>query len=292
MASQGSLIYGSDYNAVQLKVSGILGAGTVYGGPSPTPGPGPGFYQGGFGYNQTLASSSVAANQLITAAQWQNLANDINKAYRHQNNVDFAGYSTISGNITYSNLLTLDTIATNIYTNRFTVSNSQLTQTLIRTNTRVGSWGGGNTSITSQTNITWGSLNDMSYFFNQGGSFKFTGILPTGTTSQIISWRTLLTALNYTSTYVDFAAAYAVRDSSNYLIYTASGTTPYSANSLQIRMGIAGSTLSLIVRFLDGHVNPDSDSVSGGAGYNMYKNIASGAFAGTDYTSKTDTSSF
>jgi len=281
MASQGSVIYASDFNAVYQKVSGILGTGTVYGGPT-----------NGYGYNQALASSAVTSNQIITAAQWQNLADDVNKAYRHQNNVNFAGYSAISGNITYSNLLTLETIATNIVTNRLTINSSQITQTLIRTNTKTGTWGGGNSSIISETRVTWSTLNNMCYFFNQGGSFKFTGIAPTGTSSQIVSWRTLLNALNYTSTYANFAAAYAVKDSTAATVYTAAGTTPYSANSITITMGITVNTLVLRVTFRDGHINSFSDSVSGGAGYNLYKNITSGAFAGTDYTTKVDTLSF
>ena len=82
--SSGSTLYGSDYNTVQTLVTEVLGSGLPYG---PT-----GSGDVTYGYNQTPSSSLVSAGSLVTAAQWNALANDINTCYQHQNNTNFSGY--------------------------------------------------------------------------------------------------------------------------------------------------------------------------------------------------------
>ena len=67
MASQGSKVLASEYNALQSNVATILGTGS-----------------GTLGYGQTLNSAQVTTTNKITAAQWTNLVTDINNCVGHQ----------------------------------------------------------------------------------------------------------------------------------------------------------------------------------------------------------------
>ena len=67
MAGFGTSIIATDYNAIQSKISNILGTGSA-----------------DYGYGQALASSQVARNNKITVTQWNNLRNDLLKSRQHQ----------------------------------------------------------------------------------------------------------------------------------------------------------------------------------------------------------------
>ena len=284
MASVGSIIYGSDYNAVRVKVDGILGTGAYYAGPT-----------NGYGYNQTVASALVNPNDVITAAQWNNLANDLNKCYLHQTGTNFPGYTTISGQITYANLTTLDGIANTIVSNRLNIGSNQFTQSLLRTDTRSAAW---STSISTGIRLDWSSTNNMWYFFNQGGSFKLQGIVPSGSsTPQDLSWRTLMQNFNYTTTFANFQGAWNIRSNKNnaLVVYSSSGSTPYQLNTVTVAMTIISElAVQLFVQYNDAHTATGGgpDSVSAGIGCSTYRNIASSAFNGTPQSTVTNTFTF
>lgn len=286
MASVGSIIYGSDYNAVRVKVDGILGTGSYYSGP-----------QNGYGYNQTVSSALVNPGDIITATQWNNLVADLNKCYIHQTGSSFPGYTTLSGTITYANLTALDNIANTIVSNRVSIGSNQFTQSLLRTDTRSVAWGSGTSSISSVLTVTWASTNDMWYFFNQGGSFKFQGIPPSGsTTAQDISWGTLMTNFNYTTTFSDFQGAWNIRNNNPPLFsaYSSSGTNPYQSNYVTVTLVVHSLSIELGILYVDNHIGTGGgpDSVSAGIGCSIYRNIASGSFNGTPNISTTNTLSF
>lgn len=71
--ASGSNINSNDYNDLVGRVNTIMGIGS-----------------GTTGYGQAITSSNVAGSSTvnITAAQWDNLRTDINKAYRHQSGAD------------------------------------------------------------------------------------------------------------------------------------------------------------------------------------------------------------
>lgn len=69
MAGLGTKITATDYNAIQSKIKQVLGTGA-------------GDY--GYGPDDVLVSSAVAAHQRITVTQWRNLRTDILKARTHQ----------------------------------------------------------------------------------------------------------------------------------------------------------------------------------------------------------------
>ena len=81
--SQGDIIYGADYNAVQTKIRGVLGDGNGY--------------ASDYGYGQSLSSSAVAADSVINHTQWGYLFSDIDKAYTHQTNVAYSEVNPSAG---------------------------------------------------------------------------------------------------------------------------------------------------------------------------------------------------
>lgn len=71
MAGVGTLVLASDYNSIQTKISGVLGAGS-----------------GTSGYNQTLTSTQVGSTDPIRATHWSGLRYDILRARQHQTGTD------------------------------------------------------------------------------------------------------------------------------------------------------------------------------------------------------------
>jgi hypothetical protein len=293
------IIYGSDYNAVQVKVRQILGDGVPFG---PT-----GSGDKSFGYNQPL--QTVAVNQgvglvnpgqIITVLHWQALAQDINKAYLHQNNTNIPGYPAITAEdkITFSNLELLNntvspmvsTLATRVNAaagQKAKVQNNSLT------NTRLTSWGAGNTSIVGAFQISWNSANDMQYFFNQGGSIQVEGFGPSlSGSTQDANWYTFLSTLRYSLGYTQFAA---LTGSPTTLLNVTDAAINYTSNRITIQAYQSGNTLYFSsITYTDGHVATGAgpDSVSAGAGYYVYITNATGAFEGTAPVSVATTTGF
>ena len=300
----GDIIYGADYNAVQTKVRQILGDGFPFG---PT-----GSGDLSFGYNQSLLSGTVAVRDPITKVQWQGLADDINKAYIHQNNNTFTNYATISGEISYTNLNDLNNVVTPMVTTqatRVTAHPNQLTKTQLTglTNTRGSAWGGiGNVGITGAFTLEWSGVNNQNYFFNQGGSIQITGFGPNQSGSvQDSDWLTFLASFNCVIDYAKWSLVTAGSFTEIYRITdtgSASGNyvTNYIAVSAQ-KVNISGSSyLQVSVTYQDSHSpggigsagGPGPDTVSAGAGYNVYLSNASGAFTGSNINSSNTTGTF
>lgn len=281
MASTGTVIYGSDYNAVQVKVREILGDGS------------PLF--GSYGWNQTLSSGLVTATNVITQLQWNQLASDINTAYIHQNNANYAGYATISGTITYANLALLDGIISpfvSTLATRTVAASAQLTETLQNyptigiaslRNQRSVAW---SASITGTTRIDFTNAATMQYFFNQGGKIRILGLLPTNSgTAQDTAWRTFLATLNKTIDYTVYATLSGTPINIVSLTY---GTVPYATNTIVVSAYISGGSLFFTATYNDAHTASGAgpDSVSAGAGYDVYVTQATSTGVGgfTGYT--------
>lgn len=79
--AKGDRITSLAFNNVQTAVANILGTGS-----------------GTFGYGQTVASSTVNPNSLISSTQWTNLRNDMAKCYTHQTNSSVVDTLPVTGN--------------------------------------------------------------------------------------------------------------------------------------------------------------------------------------------------
>jgi len=267
MAGVGQIIYGSDYNIVQLSARRVLGDGFLSGGDH--------------GYGVTLSSSLVPANSVITAAQWNNLIYDINRAYKHITGSNYSGYTTsVNGNISYSNLSNASDAIAYADTNRLTAT--EVTQTQVYSRSYSGAWGGGNSGLNTSISISFASTEHARYFFNAGGTLRIQGTYSYGSaTAQNDAWSTMMT--NFSDT-LNRTGWYAIQGVSAPIItYQLVGSqvgvgAAYVANYIWLTCtSISPTTIVYQVTYEDDHVGTGSptagpDSVDGTIGFRVYQN--------------------
>lgn len=195
-ATVDSLITASTYNSIRAKVNKVLGAGDG----------------AEFGYGQTLSSSIMSDNDLITAQDMQNLYDDIELAAKHQTgdpvvwttsdglNAPSAGeivgvYAAELGPLvpgaekrttlnsvvdTDEGYLDFEQAAAQIETGHFQIGPGALTTTIAETSVRTSPW---NTSIDHIVTVLWDSAEHRRTWANAGGKIRFNANL-TGGTSQ------------------------------------------------------------------------------------------------------------
>jgi len=267
MAGVNQIIYGSDYNTVQLSARRVLGDGFLSGGDH--------------GYGVTLASSLVPALSVITAAQWNNLIYDINRAYKHITGSNYTGYtSTATGNISYANLSYASDAIAYADTNRLTAT--EVTQTQVYTKSYTGTWGGGGTGLTTAFTITFASAEYARYFFNAGGRISLQGTYSYGSAvPQNDAW---LSMMSQFSTFLNRAGWYNIQSvSAPFIVYQLTGGTAgvgavYTNNYIWLTVtSISSTSITLSVKYQDDHVAqgvPDlgPDYVDGTIGFRVYQN--------------------
>jgi len=284
--SAGSIIYGADYNSVRVKAVQVLGSGSPFG---------PGTGSPNYGYNQALVSTAVSPTTLITHTQFQNLANDVNKAYKHITNTNFTGYladpgyAAVGSTITALDLNRIETAVNYAITNRLTAHPSQLTAVIQNGGVpyyRTTAWGAGATAINQQGNFAFGSANAMQYFFNQGGKIVFQGTYRgTPVSTQDTTWQTLSNAFTFTIDASNFTSFDGIS-----AYYSQYGPTAYSLNRLWMVLGsnspVTGS-IAYSIEYRDNHVptgaGPDSVTGTGstGVGFSITVSRSSGEVVGT-----------
>lgn len=191
MAGVGTLITAFDYNAIQAKISLVLGAGS-----------------GDFGYGQAVSSSSVGQYAKITVAQWNNLRTDVVKCRQHQNGVTITNYSpsepgyvagqslkipTTSNKIKEEDRLAYITMADACQTDRITAppAGQATREDLVVPQVRTANWNG---TLTQYITVTFASYDAARYFFNSGSRFEISGSRTGGTNGpKDQSWSTILT---------------------------------------------------------------------------------------------------
>ena len=311
MVATGGIIYGADYNTVQAKVVRILGSGSPDG---PGTALGQGLNGNAYGYNQSVTSSTVSVSAVITATQWQNLANDVNTIATHQTGSSFteysASYETVGKVITAADLNTLDSYMNTYVTNKLNIAATQVTKTTLITNTYPNAWGGGNAGIITSGVITFASRSALQYYFNQGGNVNIQGIASgLSNTTQNINWNTTLNSTGYVFNATSVASL-IVGDVSPLLPLNSgsgniatrvfrlqnqsggTGTPTYTQNYTRIDANIRYDQAKIYyqVVFYDGAVVtgvPPLQAVNATTGHYVYSTKASGAFTGTDPTATT-----
>lgn len=198
MAGQNTLIIASDYNAIQSKISLVLGSGSSAGTEDDQK-----------GYGQTVTSNQVAANAKITTAQWANLRNDILRTRQHQTGTDLSTElttPTASVKLAEADRAKYLSVATLAETNALTAPPpvSQATRAdLVAQQIRSTAWNG---VIRQTIVVTFPTANDGRYFFNSGSQIEFSADRSGGTAGlKNTTWTTMLTnmgtiAFNYKNT--------------------------------------------------------------------------------------------
>ena len=286
MAGFGTAVLAADYNSIQSKIAGILGAGS-----------------GQSGYGQIVLSSQVAAGNTITGltttSQWAYLREDLRKARRHQTGNDTEGdalYDPVNATdkiIRQSHFSSYDSLADTVITNKFTCApNKGSLENVLTPAVRTAAWNG---TLTNTVTITFpgadttARANNARYFFNAGGNFQIFGnFVPTGDTTvnrKNDIWKTLITnagraTFNYNQTVSNGPAGsslstynigwYNLTTTNQLILNKQAESLTYSANRLQIyARRDANSTQCIFeIQFQDldtgsGAIGPVDENVTG-----------------------------
>lgn len=207
-------ITAANYNTLQSRVANILGTGS-----------------GTSGYGQALNSSTVNAQDVVTAAHMTALKQDITNGRVHQTGSvtalgDIAAQEVIGADATYERVdLTYDEVddetdatlvgaesskgfndyfseVQNLEDDRFAVDLTQASIETVDTSTRTTQWNG---TITHTFTVTFDNANHRRYFFNSGGEIQFRANLSNGSGAKDNDWATMINnmgtiSFNYTST--------------------------------------------------------------------------------------------
>jgi len=251
-----------DYNAIQSKISSILGTGS-----------------GTRGYGQTVSSAPVLAGNIITTAQWQNVRYDLLNIKLHQDGVlpqaaevrrgDVIGFGAGYPNTNF------DSLAESALLNRFNVGTGQSVITNKATASTSSAW---SSRAQATLTINFGTADQGRYFFNSGGEIRISANRTGGSaTQQNNAWTNLLSQVGiqrFSGAFPTLTNYYSLTNSYQtyfYLPYS----TPYSANYVRLEAlcnvptNVNGTATSMTIRitladdYVDGGDPAPGDSVDG-----------------------------
>jgi len=267
----GSVITAADYTAFANRVNTVWGSGA-----------------NNFGYGQTNTVATLGSGASITATQWATLLTRISSAASHQGTSITAITNPTVGD-TISAYAALDTNITAITTGAMNATASGSDSNV--TTTTTSAW---TSSATTSKTITWGSVDQMRYFFNAGGMIRLSFSRSGGAANpQNTSWTTMLSnvgtivltgqgdpAKNKTiagtsyfgttkiggagtpTTLAEGTGAFNLTGTSVELFKQFNTTYEYTSNYTQINASISGSTITFAVSLIDAAAGA-VDSVDG-----------------------------
>ena len=288
----GSQIISSDYNTFVSDVNNLWGTGS-----------------GNKGYGQSSTVGTVAGGGQVTATQWSTLASRVNSIRTHQtgSGAGLTNESTLDGvNITAGQrIYAVGNMATQLSNanSAMTTYDSRYTSTAY-TYVHQGTYGtskyiGANpttpTSIYVGATITWGSYNQMRWWFNAGGFLDFSFSMSNAGTSKTQSWSNLCSdmgtirlgglasgPLGQSGGFTVFNGYTVMNIPENgtwnrwYLKYNDTGVADYNNNYLDGYLYRAGGVLNFLVYAYDN------------AGDTFYGYPAGGVYLNPNYVDKAD----
>lgn len=273
MSGIGQIIPASDYNAIQNKISRIMGTGVST-----------------EGYGQTVFSSTIVPDPMtgdlpnVLKSQWDNLRFDIVNARVHQTGstpsitevvtTDVIRYGPTHPNFQY------DTLSTVAFNERFSLGSAQFVveQPVAQASNmyvqRTTPW---SSSVTCDLTITFGTVDQARFYFNSGSKIRFVSNRTAGSsTAQNSAWTTLLDAAGS----IEFGGGtsslnfYQLTNSFQ-TFYNSTSSSPYASNQyrIQVRCNVANNsagTANIVyfrITWTDGYIDPGTpapgDSVDG-----------------------------
>ena len=268
--SSGSVILDDDYNI--FATGNAAGTGddntaninTVWGAGA-----------GQFGYGQTDTISAVAAGSTITATQWATLLTRMTSVANHQG-TSITSISNPSAGDTISAYAALSSNITSLYNNKLNASANGTDLTTNGTTTTTGTW---DVSAATTKTVTFGSTDEMRYFFNAGGMIRMSFSLTGGSDSKSVEWGDLLSqtgtivvtgdgasktiaAVAYTgttkiggsgtpSTLATATGADDYTGTATTIFQQSADSAPYTANNIRIQASVSGSVLTFAVLLSD-----------------------------------------
>lgn len=250
------------------------------------------------GYGQSGALSAVTAGTTITATQWNNFLGRVESIAAHQG-TSVTDYSTLSAGATIAALASVSTDLTNCYNNR---NNAAAVGAAISTTVqRTSAWAGqsGPQTINATITLTFADANSARYYFNSGGTVRFSFTRTGGTTSdKNTEWEDTCTktgtiwhsasdshtvagqALTGTTkvggasggsgSVVSNVNYYDLTDSPQQLFKQFSDSSPYTANYIEVVGSVSGAVITYTCSIADAaddtanptHTAPGTDPAS------------------------------
>lgn len=184
-AGVGNLVEATDYNSVRTTINSVFGPTTD-------------------GYGQTLDSAAVSAGNTITAAQWDNLRNDILRCRQHQTGATESLTDVSSStNIQESVRSDYATMAAACVTNRYALGAGQFSIESGISSSRAGNW---NVSLSHTVTVSFANNNQFRYFFTAAGEIRFSASRSgAASTTKDTTWDNMFSgmgtiSMNYTAT--------------------------------------------------------------------------------------------
>jgi hypothetical protein len=267
------------YNALRTSVNLVLGISS-----SGTP-----EYGYGQGFNTTSVIGSRAANDIanadkVLAQDYEDLYIDMIRARSHQVGVgvaidefvvgDYEANSPTADKIEEAYVLGLESLATNLETDKFLVdsNNLRLTSAPLANSSRPDSQGTWNGTISHIFTMTFTTETERRHFFNAGGEIRLSASVDySGSQAKTVDWQVILNAMGSTSfkatSTANNAAVGTGSSIGNYdltnsyqLVYSRTGGAVYARNRYNVyaKEYATGNTTSAIqfkVDFVDGQPN-------------------------------------
>lgn len=268
--SSGSVILDDDYNIFATgnaagtgdnntaNINTVWGAGT-----------------GDKGYGQTDTVSAVAAGSTITATQWATLLTRMTSLANHQG-TSITSISNPATGDTIEAYAALSSNITSLYNSRLNASANGTDITANGTTTTTSTW---DVRATTTKTVTFGSTDEMRYFFNAGGMIRMSFSLTGGSDSKSTEWADLLSqtgtivvtgqaasktiaAVAYTGTTkvgglgtpTTLATGTGAQDYTGTpvtIFKQFADTAPYTGNYIQIDASISGAVITFSVTLED-----------------------------------------
>ena len=183
------VITAATFNGLQSRIETVLGQGF-----SDT------------GYGQTLSSSIVAANTVITALHLTNLKSDIDKCRAHQTG-SLTTLSTIASTDRIGASESIDkdgaadtakgindylALVNDIEGDKQLCDDTQASVEAVLSSTRVSEWNG---TIIHKFTVTFTDAEARRHFFNAGGQIRFQANLSNGSGAKDSDWASMLAAM-------------------------------------------------------------------------------------------------
>lgn len=265
------IIDNDDYNTIRGRIIAVMGNGNVN--------PDTGFTDATFGYGQTVISSVVNDEEVITKEQWDALRFDILNARIHQDGTTpsivepIRGQAIRYGSASPNNQYDLQTTTSinnrlNLGAGQFIVeAASNGSGTSVSPAVRSTPW---NNVVTCTITTTFNDVDHFRYFFNSGGKIRFSSSRSGGAaTLQNSNWSELLNSVGT----IDFAVTGSVNfynlTSSFQTLVSQSSSGYYVGNnfSIQVRKSIS-TQLQFLVQWTDNYIDrypatPPFDVVDG-----------------------------
>lgn len=282
--SSGSLILDDDYNifatgnAAGTGDNNTANLNTVWGAGT-----------GDKGYGQSSPISAVSAGSTITATQWSTLLTRLNTIADHQGTTITSISNPTTGD-TIEAYAALSSNITSVFNNRLDAAANGTDITANGTTTTSSTW---DVRATTTKTVTFGSTDELRYFFNAGGMIRMSFSLTGGSDAKSQEWADLLTqtgtivvtgsadsktiaAVAYTGTTKigGSGTVTTLATGTGALDYTGTPATifkqfadsaPYTGNYIEINASISGSVLSFAVTLEDAAADTLSPTGAGDA---------------------------